>query len=137
MADLTHTCEGGCHCGRVRFSVEIPNKITVHRCNCSICHKSGHLHLIVAADRFNLLRGEENLTDYRFHSGVARHLFCNHCGIKSFYIPRSHPGSFSVNLNCLDLPVDIDVDVHEFDGKNWTENQAKLLKTLNDEKRPG
>lgn len=137
MADLTHTCEGGCHCGRVRFNVEIPNKITVHRCNCSICRKSGYLHLIVAADRFNLLCGEENLTAYRFHTGVARHLFCSHCGVKSFYNPRSHPGSYSVNLNCLDLPADIDVAVHDFDGRSWTKNQGKLMDDLNQVKRSG
>lgn len=69
------TCSGGCHCGRVRFEVPIPDKIIVNRCNCSICQKSGYLHLIVAASRFNLLCGEDILSDYRFHTGVARHMF--------------------------------------------------------------
>ena len=120
------TCSGGCHCGRVRFEIDIPAKIIVNRCNCSICQKSGYLHLIVAASRFNLLRGEESLVDYRFHTGVARHLFCSHCGIKSFYVPRSHPESFSVNLNCVELPDGIDVTIQPFDGRNWSESRENL-----------
>lgn len=121
-----HTCSGGCHCGRVKFEIEIPGKINVHRCNCSICRKSGYLHLIVPADRFLLLEGEDSLIDYRFHTGIARHLFCGKCGIKSFYVPRSHPDSFSVNLNCIDLPGGVELSIEDFDGRNWSENRAKL-----------
>ena len=121
-----HTCSGGCHCGRVRFEIEIPEKIDVHRCNCSICRKSGYLHLIVTADRFSLLKGRNSLVEYQFHTGVARHLFCGTCGIKSFYVPRSHPESFSVNVNCLELPEDIELSIEDFDGRNWSENRSKI-----------
>ena len=121
------TCSGGCHCGRVKFDIRIPEKVVVHRCNCSICQKSAYLHLIVAADHFKLLSGEEDLVDYRFHTGVARHLFCGHCGIKSFYIPRSHPDSFSVNLNCVNLPEAVDISIEAFDGRNWSENRKQFL----------
>ena len=120
------TCNGGCHCGRVKFEVEIPDVVNVSRCNCSICKKSGYLHVIVSSDRFRLLSGEESITDYRFHSGVARHLFCKICGIKSFYVPSSHPEGYSVNLNCLDLPEDTDILIKEFDGQNWLKNRASL-----------
>ena len=120
------TCSGGCHCGRVRFTLTIPDKITVHRCNCSICRKSGYLHLIVSADRFNLISGVEALIEYRFHTGVARHLFCATCGIKSFYVPRSHPDGYSVNLNCIDLPGEVAVTVEEFDGRNWSSSRQQL-----------
>jgi len=121
-----YTCSGGCHCGLVRFTVEIPERVTVHRCNCSICKKSGHLHLIVPVERFKLLRGEENLVEYRFHTGVARHLFCGTCGIKSFYVPRSHPDGYSVNLNCIDLPDEVDVAIEDFDGRHWSDNREQL-----------
>ena len=121
-----HTCSGGCHCGRVRFEIEIPEKIDVHRCNCSICRKSGYLHLIVTADLFSLLKGRNSLVEYQFHTGVARHLFCGTCGIKSFYVPRSHPESFSVNVNCLELPEDIELSIEDFDGRNWSENRSKI-----------
>ncbi len=132
-----HTCEGGCHCGLVKFEVVIPGIITVHQCNCSICRKSGYLHLIVAADHFNLLHGEKSLSEYRFHTGVARHLFCSQCGIKSFYVPRSHPESFSVNLNCIELLGEISVAIETFDGRNWSENRERLDKTTTEEKQPG
>ena len=119
-------CTGGCHCGKVKFEIELPLSVTVYRCNCSICRKAGFLHLIVPADRFRLLSGQEGLSEYRFHSGVARHLFCGTCGIKSFYVPRSHPDSFSVNLNCIDLPETVAVTMAEFDGRNWSDSRAKL-----------
>jgi hypothetical protein len=120
-------CTGGCHCGQVRFEVSIAREITVQRCNCSICRKSGFLHLIVPADRFELIDGEQSLVDYRFHTGVARHLFCGKCGIKSYYVPRSHPDSFSVNLNCIELPEDVSVTLQEFDGRNWSRNRQQLV----------
>ena len=121
-----YTCAGGCHCGRVKFQIEIPDKVVVHRCNCSICQKSAYLHLIVTENRFALLEGKDSLVDYRFHTGVARHMFCEICGIKSFYVPRSHPDSFSVNLNCVDLPDGVEVSVENFDGRNWSENRTQL-----------
>lgn len=93
---------GGCHCGRVRFEVEAPAGLDALECNCSICRMSGFLHLIVPAARFRLLAGEDALTDYRFHTGTARHRFCRHCGIKAFYVPRSHPDGIDVNVRCLE-----------------------------------
>ena len=97
---ITHN--GGCHCRRVRFEVDAPADVEVLDCNCSMCRMTGFLHLIVPAARFRLTAGEDALHDYRFNTGTARHLFCRHCGIKSFYVPRSHPDGFSVNLRCLD-----------------------------------
>jgi hypothetical protein len=120
-------CKGGCHCGRVSFEAWIPEKVTVHQCNCSICKKSGYLHLIVPTDQFNLLSDKGNLSEYRFHSGVARHLFCGHCGIKSFYVPRSHPDAYSVNLNCIELPENIEVLMEAFDGSNWSKNRDSFV----------
>jgi len=93
---------GGCHCGRVRFEVDAATPLEVLDCNCSICRMTGFLHLIVPATRFRLLSGADVLVEYRFNTGAARHLFCGHCGIKSFYVPRSHPDGISVNARCLD-----------------------------------
>ena len=71
-------------------------------CNCSICRKSGYRHLVVPKQRFTLLSGAGKLTSYRFGTGVAEHLFCAVCGVKSFYSPRSAPDCYSVNALCLD-----------------------------------
>lgn len=97
---ITH--RGGCHCGRVRFEVDAPARPQVQECNCSICRMTGFVHLIVPAARFRLLQGEDALTEYRFNTGTARHLFCRHCGVKSFYVPRSHPHGYSINVRCID-----------------------------------
>jgi hypothetical protein len=113
----THT--GGCHCGRVRFEVRAPAQIDVTDCNCSMCTKAGYLHLIVPKDRFKLLSGEDALTTYQFNTGTAKHLFCKTCGIKSFYVPRSHPDAFSVNVRCLDEGTVESMNVVKKDGRNW------------------
>ena len=112
------TFEGGCHCGRVRFRVTATLD-GVTECNCSICARKGILHLIVPREQFELVSGGDELTTYRFNTGVAQHHFCRHCGIHSFYVPRSDPEKIDVNVRCLD-GVDLDaIEIHRFDGRHW------------------
>jgi len=80
---------------------------------------AGYLHLIVASANFRLLRGADDLTTYTFNTAVAQHYFCAFCGIKSFYVPRSHPDGISVNARCLDDVNEIKMNIEAFDGKNW------------------
>lgn len=122
---------GGCHCGKVRFEVAADADIAADDCNCSICRMSGYLHLLVSKSDFKLLQGEDALENYRFNSGVAQHFFCRSCGIKSFYIPRSHPHGVSVNVNCLDRDDIRSLTVTPFDGENWAKNVHKLS-SIND-----
>jgi hypothetical protein len=117
---------GGCHCGAVRFIAKAPARIRAQRCNCSICAMTGFLHLIVPAQRFKLLTGSEVLTSYRFNTGVAEHLFCSRCGVKSFYVPRSNPDGYSINVNCLDPATLEAVEIEDFDGRNWEAHGADL-----------
>jgi hypothetical protein len=121
---ITH--RGGCHCGRVRFEVEAEADLDVTACNCSMCARTAYLHLIVPSARFRLLQGEEALAAYTFNTGTARHLFCKTCGIKSFYVPRSHPDGYSVNVRCLDPGTVGRVNVTPFDGQNWEQHVATL-----------
>ena len=114
---MLHT--GGCHCGRVAFEVRAPARLQVAECNCSICAKSGYLHLIVPKSQLRLLRGEESLTTYTFNTGRAKHLFCSTCGVKSFYVPRSHPDGYSVNARCLDPATIEAIEVEPLDGREW------------------
>lgn len=95
---------GSCHCGAVQFELEAAEKIKCRDCNCSICSKSGYLHLILPQFKFRLLKGADNLTTYTFNTGVAQHKFCRTCGIKSFYIPRSNPDGCDVTVRCLEAP---------------------------------
>ncbi len=124
VGQVTH--RGGCHCGRVRFEVEAPARLRVAECNCSICSRSGFLHLLVSRERFRLLDGGDTLASYRFGTGAANHLFCPVCGVKSFYVPRSHPDGYSVNARCLDQETVEAVEVFPFDGANWEANVAAL-----------
>ena len=118
---------GGCHCGRVRFTVDFAVPPTLLDCNCSICARTGFLHLIVAAEDFRLVQGEDALIDYRFGTGTARHLFCATCSIKSFYVPRSHPDGYSVNWRALDGVEDVTPLVVPYDGRGgWEAARAGL-----------
>ena len=114
---ITH--RGGCHCGRVRFEVRAPAELDVSECNCSICSKTGFLHLLVPKERFHLVSGADALATYTFNTGTARHLFCSACGIKSFYVPRSHPDGYSVNARCLDEGTVKSMHIRQIDGRNW------------------
>jgi len=85
---------------------------------------TGYVHINIPHEKFELLTGREALASYRFGTGAAEHLFCRHCGVKSFYQPRSHPGCWSVNANCLDEHVELEVE--KFDGRDWAAAKAKL-----------
>jgi hypothetical protein len=117
MNMVRHT--GGCHCGRVRFEVMAPAQIEVGDCNCSMCGKTGYLHLVVQKNQFKLVSGEDALTNYQFNTKAAKHFFCSHCGIKSFYVPRSHPDGYSINARCLDEGTVTGMTIRKIDGKNW------------------
>jgi hypothetical protein len=117
---------GGCHCGRVRFEVDAPAHLELLECNCSMCARSSYLHLIVPAEAFRLLSGAEQLAEYSFGSGIAKHRFCRVCGVKSFYVPRSHPHGFSVNARCLDPGTVSSTRVSAFDGRDWERARERL-----------
>ena len=116
---------GGCHCGAVRYSAKLPDApVPALDCNCSVCSMTGFLHVMVPHEDFELLSGRDALNSYKFGSGTADHLFCSTCGVKSFYQPRSHPDSWSLNANCFDVPVELSVE--KFDGRHWDEAKARL-----------
>jgi hypothetical protein len=117
---------GGCHCGRVTFEVDAPDVLDVASCNCSICRMTGYLHLLVSKSQFRLTSGGADLVPYRFNTGVAQHLFCRVCGIKSFYVPRSHPDGFSVNARCLDPATIRGLNEQPFDGAHWEQHVGEL-----------
>ena len=121
---VTH--RGGCHCGRIAFEVDAPARIEAIECNCSICRMTGFLHLIVPASRFRLLRGADDLTEYTFNSGVAKHRFCRVCGVKPFYVPRSNPNGFDINVHCLDRSTIASIEISQFDDARRDESTAAI-----------
>jgi hypothetical protein len=110
----THT--GGCHCGAVRFEVETDlEKVLV--CNCSHCHQKGLVLNFVDKDKFKLLQGRDNLTEYNFNKKSIRHLICKTCGVQSFAEGVTFPKA-CINVRCLDN-VELDsLTLTPFNGKD-------------------
>ncbi|CAG8497943.1 12944_t:CDS:2 [Ambispora leptoticha] len=121
---VTHT--GSCHCKKVIFQVDAPKILEVQDCNCSICTKKGFLHLIVPNSRFRILQGKDDLSVYTFNTHVAKHYFCNTCGVSPFYIPRSNPDGWDINFRCIDPDTVESFTVVKFDGQNWESNAENL-----------
>ena len=91
---------GSCHCGAVRFEIETDfPELTM--CDCSICRRKNGLMVKVHESAFRLLAGEASLTEYRFHTGTARHYFCKVCGIYPFHRKRVTPDHLGINVHCL------------------------------------
>ena len=117
--------QGSCHCKAITFKVEAPENIDADDCNCSICNKSGFLHLIVQISKFKLLSGQNYISTYTFNTGIAKHTFCKVCGIKPFYTPRSNPDGIDININCLDTRP-LSINIKNFDGQNWERHGNSL-----------
>lgn len=114
---MKHT--GGCHCGKVKYEVEM-NLENAISCNCSICMKRGSLLDFVPVSNFKLLSGESDLQDYLFNKHVIHHNFCKTCGILSFAVGSAPDGTkmVAINVRCLD-GVDLSkIKVKEYDGKS-------------------
>jgi hypothetical protein len=110
---------GSCHCGEVRFRVEVDlsNPIT---CNCSYCRRRGSILAFTPASNFELEEGRDRLTEYRFNTNRIQHLFCSRCGMESLARAAGPDGTpmVAVNVRCLD---DVDLDglkTTEFDGRS-------------------
>ena len=117
---------GSCHCGAIQIEVDAPEDIEAYECNCSTCRRTGFLHLIISKEAFKLVKGEDALASYTFNTGVARHYFCKVCGCRPYYVPRSNPDGFSINVRCLANATIRSVTTLPFDGQDWESNGASL-----------
>ena len=97
----TRMYRGSCHCGSVTFEIEtdFPELTT---CDCSICRRKNALMVKVHESQFRLLTGADALTEYRFHTMIARHFFCKKCGIYPFHRKRITPDFLGINVFCLE-----------------------------------
>jgi hypothetical protein len=95
------TYSGSCHCGAVQFEVDTDfPELTM--CDCSICKRKNALMVKVHESKFRLLAGQDALTEYQFHTKIARHFFCKICGIYPFHRKRVTPDNLGINVHCLD-----------------------------------
>lgn len=116
--------KGSCHCGAVRFEVELDVGAGASRCNCSICTKVSSLTTSVKPAAFTLLAGEDALGKYEWGGKTGQRYFCKTCGVHCF--GRGHlkelGGDFvSVNFNCFDDLELSTVKTTYWDGRhdNW------------------
>ena len=47
------------------------------------------------------------------------------CGVKSFYVPRSHPDGFSINARCLDPGTVEQMSIGLVNGREWEAQYPK------------
>jgi hypothetical protein len=115
---------GSCHCGKVRFEVEVDRSTPAGRCNCSICTKVAATSSIIRPEALLLGSPEAELGQYAWGGMTATRFFCKQCGIHCFlrgHLPELGGDYVSVNLNCLD-DIDVsDLKVVYWDGRhnNW------------------
>ncbi len=123
MPDVTSaeplTIHGVCHCGAVKFTVELPFGLaSARRCTCSICRMRGAVAVTARADGLTLTQGADKLATYRFNTRTAEHHFCSVCGIYTHHKRRSNPDELGVNVACIEgvSPFDFpEVVVHDGD----------------------
>ena len=116
-----------CHCGKVEAEINVPNNLEKFlKCNCSICKRKGAIMAMVKNEDFKIIKGEDKLKLYQFHSNIAKHYFCSNCGIYTHHNPRSNPAMTGLNVGCVD-----DVDVFQLknisinDGQNHPLDKKK------------
>ena len=107
-----------CHCGEIEAEINISGKLEkILRCNCSICKRKGTIMSMVKNEDFKIIKGEDKLKLYQFHTKVAKHYFCSKCGIYTHHNPRSNPSMTGFNVGWVD-----DIDVFEL--KNISVNDG-------------
>ena len=107
-----------CHCETVEAEINITGNFDkILRCNCSLCKRRGSVMSMVKNEDFKLIKGEDKLNIYQFHTKVAKHFFCSLCGIYTHHNPRSNPTMTGFNLGCID-------EVNTFDLKNIAVNDG-------------
>ena len=108
-----------CHCGAIEANINIAvNFEKFLRCNCSLCKRKGAIMTMVKNENFKIIKGEDKLKLYQFHTKVAKHYFCSVCGIYTHHNPRSNPTMTGFNLGCLD-------DINTFELKNILINDGQ------------
>ncbi len=114
----TLTYKGGCHCGAVRYTIELPEIDKLFECNCSICSATGWKLVFAPKTTFRLLSGKDHLSDYQFGKKAIHHRFCRVCGVRSFAEGPGHDGAdwVTINTRCLSDFDGSELPITAYDG---------------------
>lgn len=108
--------KGSCLCGAVSYQID--GKLgPAMMCHCAKCRKASGsafaVNAVVSTADFQLLSGENQLTEFESSPGVLR-AFCNQCGSPLFSRRENTPDYIRIRMGTLDTPVDIKPDAHIF-----------------------
>jgi hypothetical protein len=114
----------GCHCGAVRFEVELDLAEGATRCNCSICTKIAQASRAVKPQAFRLLSDPGHASMYEWGGKVGQRFFCKTCGVHSYgtgHLAELGGDYVSINFNCLDGVDPWTLKIGYWDGRhnNW------------------
>lgn len=114
---------GACHCGAIRYEVELESGFQATMCNCSVCTKVGARSALVKPAAFTVLSDEAAAGRYVF-GPVGTRFFCTKCGVHCY--GRGHlvevGGDYvSINLNTIDDLELAGLPLSHWDGRhdNW------------------
>jgi len=117
-----------CHCENVELEVNIPEAgfPKLMRCNCSLCKRKGSVMSPLPKENVKLVKGQDSLKLYQYHTKVAEHYFCSNCGIYTHHKMRSNPNMIGVNVACIEgiNPFELG-DIAVNDGINHPLDQKK------------
>jgi hypothetical protein len=132
---MLKTYHGSCHCGAVRFEADLDLTQSSYRCNCSICRRTRFWPAVATAEGFRLLKGQEELTQYLFHTRKNHHYFCRHCGVRAFGVGNETPMGkmVGVNLGCLEDVSDEEltgIPITYVDGRSDSQDPPEFFRHL-------
>ena len=78
-------------------------------------------------DQFILEKSAESLALYQWNTAIAKHYFCEICGIYTHHIRRSDPSVYGVNIGCFD-----DINIRDYLATDINDGVSMSLVNDND-----
>ncbi len=99
--DFSEPVQVTCHCGGVELRVLLKDGLTTaRRCDCSLCRRRGAIMVSARLADLEVVRSD-TLGLYQFGTMVAKHYFCQRCGVYTHHQRRSNPEEYGVNAGCI------------------------------------
>jgi len=113
--ELVHY-EGGCHCEKFKFELDLPKITKGHSCNCSICHQKSTVYIFPPLEKVKFTKGSvKEATSYQFGEKRYKHLFCPVCGCSAFGTDAGETTA-AINLRAVKGINLKELEINEADG---------------------